>query len=106
MTEQEYINEFVKAHSRFAKFGITLHKITKIEALNEFSKTSSITDDYWTLGSLMEEIKVGSPIWLARVANKNYPAGRDGVFSTSKVVDYKDGIAITQNSRYKIEKLV
>lgn len=106
MADQEYIDEFVKAHNRFAKFGVTLFKITKLEPLNEISKTSSIDNGYWVLGSFIEEIKVGSPIRFARIANKIHPKGCDGVFYTSEIVEYKDSIATTQNSRYKIEKLV
>ena len=106
MTDQEHIDKFIEAHKGYAAYRVPLHKITKIESLNEQSKQSEIHNDYWTLGHLMEEVKVGSPIFLARIANSNYPSGRSGVFSTSEVVEYKDNIATTKNSKYKIEKLV
>lgn len=106
MTDQDHINEFVKAHKPFAKFGVSLYKITKIESISEESKGSVISDNYWTLGSLVNDVVVGKPIRMIRIANSNHPKGRDGVFATSVVVEYKDDIATTRNSKYKIEKLV
>lgn len=106
MTDQEYIDKFVEAHKPFAKFGVTLYKVTKIESITDESKESKVYDNYWTLGMLKQDVMIGSPIIMARVANIHYPNGRDGIFQTSTVIDYKDGIATTKNSKYKVEKLV
>ena len=105
MTHQDHINKFIEGYKRFSKFNISLYKATKLVSLNEESKHSEIHNNYWVLGMLLQDLKVGEPLKLARVANSKNPSGKDGIFTTSPIISIEDDVVVTQNSQYKLEKL-
>ena len=58
---------------------------------------------YWVIGHLIFDITEGRPIQMDREIRNGENVG--GYFQTSKVLSYKNGIAKTLNSEYKVEVL-
>lgn len=67
-------------------------------------REKSIPIDYWVEGELIiPEIKVGSQIFIAREIRNGVKV--DGVFSSSRVVEFDDKIIKTKNSIYNYKFL-
>lgn len=89
--------------SRF-KYGQRV-KVTRQQEL--VARDSTVGNGYWVKGYLLEDIRAGNSIVLAR--DERNGVRIDGIFSTSPVVVFEDGagtaIAYTENSIYSVEAL-
>ena len=66
-----------------------------------YNNNVSIPIDYWVVGYLFDEIKVGKPVRLFRKIRNGEKV--EGIFTTSKIQTWDGNIFTTMNSKYKVE---
>ena len=69
----------------------------------QLNEKVSIPNDYWVIGELINPIKVGTCVCVARENRNGVQA--EGLFRTSTVKCIGENIFETANSKYKVEYL-